>query len=464
MRFCERPYRFIYTEGYAKQGTMVMCPWMSYGVAREIGNIIEEDLYDIWHGEKAERLRGTIEDQSFRYCQKMSCPYLENDSLPDITEEEFKRRAVPLEYPDCFNLAHDLTCNHKCPSCRSEIFNPDSAYIENIRKINKKLLPHLNKATSISACGLGDVFASPYMMELFKEMRPENKDMEITFETNGVFSDKKHWESLSNLHDCKVTIGVTPNSFDRATFKYLSGGLDDVDKVINNLYYLKEQRDKGDLHAFYITMVIQEKNYRELHEFVDRSLNDFYADQVVLRSIYKWNKLSAEDYWFKDVMNPIHPYHQDMLEVIDDPILNDERIYNWTAFNIHPKAKHPAYRYKEYLELLKEIFHQESFGVGLEKRLEDKGIYEVILYGENELTEVICDILVQSKINLRFVLARDIDCCSEKNYELCQLANYNPKDNDVIIVTNFMDIYYVKRDLGAMGFNGKCITIKELYE
>lgn len=461
MKFCDRPYRFIYTEGYGEQGTIVMCPWMCYGVSREIGNILEEDLYTIWHGKKAQDLRKTIEDQTFLYCQKMSCPYLENDTLPDLSEEEFKKKAVPLEYPDMFNLAHDLTCNHKCPSCRYEIFNPTTEYRENVRKINEKILPYLNKAKTISADGLGDVFASPTMMELFEKMNPESpEDTHITFETNGVYSDRKHWERLSNLHKCKITVGVTPNSFDRATFKYLSGGLDDVDRVIENLYFLKEIRDKGEIDSFYITMVIQESNFRQLHDFVDRCLNDFNADQVILRTIYKWNKLTAEDYWFKDVMNPLHPYHKEMLEIIKDPILQDTRVYNWTAFNKHEKSLHPAYRYKEYMELTKKIIIEEISGEKLSQRLTAKGISSCILYGDNDLTRIIASLLDESGIDIKFVLARDIET---DNQSIVKFRDYKPDRDDVIIITNFMDEGFVRRDLDAIGFEGMLISIKDLY-
>lgn len=464
MKFCDRPYRFVYMEGYSEPGTVVMCPWMSYGVSREIGNVLKEDMYDIWHGKKAEALRKTIEDQSFRYCEKMSCPYLENDSLPDLSEEEFKKRAVPLEYPDQFNLAHDLVCNHKCPSCRYEIFKPDDEYVKNMKMVNEKIKPYLENATYIDACGLGDMFASPYMMDLLSSLDMKNESANLIFETNGVFCDEEHWERLSNLHKCKITIGVTPNSYDRATFKYLSGGLDDLEKVQHNLLFLKKLRQEGKLYNYYITIVIQEKNYRELPEFVERSLNEFGADNVVLRTIYKWNKMSAEDYWFKDVMNPLHPYHKDMLEVMKNPILKDKRIYNWTAFNVHPRTKHPAYRNEDYLKLTEKILKEDSEGNTLSSKLKEKGINEVIIYGDNTFTSIVNMMLQKDNYHVKYILARDKMHEKVGNVDVKCLDDYIQDENDTILISNYQDERYIRRDLSAIGYKGKIITVSALYD
>ncbi len=464
MRFCERPYRYIYTDGYGRIGDVIICQWMKNSPARVIGNLFDNELHEIWHGKRAYEIRKSFEDQSFRYCEKMSCPYLEKDSLPDISEEEFAQRAVAKEYPDQFNIAHDLICNHKCPSCRNEVFNGGERYSETIREINSKLLPFLNKAEVISACGLGDAFSSPYMMDLLSSLYMERKNAHITLETNGVFCDIEHWNRLANLHNCSnITVGVTPNSFERSTYKYLSGGFDDLERVEKNMLLLKELRAEGRIKSFYITIVVQESNFRELPSFVDRALNEYKANNVVIRTIYKWNKLSAEDYWFKDVMNPLHPYHNDMLQVMAEPILKDSRVYNWTNFNEHTSAEHPAYRYKEYLEITKEIIKQEGINGGLAQKLKNRGIFDVIVYGDNDLADIIIDILTKSKYPIRYQLARDYCNCNDRKIDTVALNEYVPSKNDSVVISNYMDLGYIQRDLEAIGFSGRLITIKELY-
>ncbi len=485
MKFCDRPYRYIYTNGYGKPGDVLICQWMKNTPARVIGNVLENDLHTIWHGEKAELLRSSFSDQSFRYCEKTSCPYLENDSLPEMSAEDYAKKAVVKDYPDKINLAHDMICNHKCPSCRYEVFSGNNEYANNMINLNNRLLPYVNKANHINACGLGDAFSSPHMMDLLQRIQPENKGVSVSLETNGVLCDKNHWSKLRRLCEtCKVSVHVTPNSYDRATYKYLSGGMDDLERVKQNLYLLRELRNKKIIDKFDITMVVQESNFRELPSFVEKSLNEFEADEVIIRTIYKWNKLTAEDYWFKDVMNPLHPYHKDMLEVMKSPILLDKRVYNWTNFNMHPLSLHPAYRYKEYLELIKKLFlsnHQynhhfveddngckdisEMLGSRISMKMQETESKHFIIYGDNILTEILIILLQGTNStfpSIKCCVARDTNRDNILGIPLVRMNSYDFNDEDLIMISNFMDKAYVERDLRALGYEGELISIDEL--
>ena len=82
MRFCSRPYNAMH---FDPNGYVRLCAWMDIS----IGNILKDDIRDIWCGDIAKKLRESFEDGSFKYCRATSCPFLENDSLETLTEDEF---------------------------------------------------------------------------------------------------------------------------------------------------------------------------------------------------------------------------------------------------------------------------------------------------------------------------------------------------------------------------------------
>lgn len=52
-------------------GRVRICGWTD----GTIGNLIEQDLDEIWKGEKAEIQRDAIRNGSFAFCRKTSCPF-----------------------------------------------------------------------------------------------------------------------------------------------------------------------------------------------------------------------------------------------------------------------------------------------------------------------------------------------------------------------------------------------------
>lgn len=170
---------------------------------------------------------------------------LENDTLPDLDEEEFDRKTVTSDAPVDFSVACDYVCNHSCPSCREKVFVGDSKYTENVNIMIDKLLPYLDKADYVLTDGNGDAFASPSIMRMMQEIRFARKESRFGIETNGVLFDEEHWEKIKHLGEHNLTVTVTPNSFVPSTYKYLNGGHDTYDKMIHNLYFIKQLRSRN---------------------------------------------------------------------------------------------------------------------------------------------------------------------------------------------------------------------------
>lgn len=454
MKYCELPFKGLYVY---PNGDVRVCGW-TYEC---IGNILEEDLDSIWHGEKAEKIRNSIRDGSFSCCNKVACRLCANGN-EELPPEEFEKRAVTADKPKIIDAAYDYICNHKCPSCRNDFYKPNQEYIDNINKMSEILIPVLNEAERFSFNGNGDLFASPYIMNAMSKINPVNKDCQIDIQTNGVLFTEKNWEKIKFFSEYNLRVIVTPNSFDRQTYKYLSGGCDNLEKLIDNLYFMKKLRKENKLKKFDISIVVQDTNYKELPSFVERCLNDFECDQVIIKPIYYWFALTPEEYWFKDILNPKHPYFNDYMEVLEAPILKDGRVYFWGSHDIHKAKEHPTYNYKRYFDVFANILKQDDPIAALENALKQRGYTEVAIYGTNDMAQMMYSLLKKTNIKVTAFIDRDAKVDSFCGMTVTTFKEFKSDMTDVILVSNFAYLTNVTRDLRFRDYQGEIIPFNEI--
>ena len=339
MKYCHRFFDYLYIDN--NEGNICLCPWMEPSNA-SIGNLMTDDVADAYNSEYANYLRSTMEDQLFRFCRNEACPHIQNGDLPEITLEEYEHIKKESYRPDFeINLAYDFVCNQSCETCRANVFIPPHNYAEQMSAIQAKILPYLKTTKRITASGHGDPFASPYMMGLLENLHPDNPELSIMLETNGVFFDEAHWERIKHLADFNIEIVVTINSFNEFTYRHVSRG-GNYDKMLHNLEFMSQLRKKGYIKLLSNSLVIQDRNFREIPSFVERSLSDYAFDRVILKPVYQWGTMDERVFWFKDVLNPLHPYHAEYLEILQDDALKDPRVYNFGGNTVHPARTYPS--------------------------------------------------------------------------------------------------------------------------
>lgn len=345
MKFCHLFYDYLYIDN--NDGNICLCPWMEPKNAC-IGNLIHDGIEEAYNGDYANFLRSTMDDQTFRFCRQEACPFLQNNELEEISTEEYESRKKNCYYPTIINMAYDFVCNQSCETCRKSVFVPPTGYEEQMRIIGEKLLPYLDKAKRITASGHGDPFASKYMMSVLENMHPTDPECSFLLETNGVFFDEEHWERIKHLAKFRLELVVTINSFDEFTYRHISRG-GNYKKMLHNLEFMSKLREKGELAHLTNTLVIQDRNFREIPSFIKRSFDNYSFDQVILRPVYQWGTMDEQVYWFKDVLNPLHPYHEEYLEILQTPLLKDPRVYNFGGDTEHVARPYPAYTVKNLL-------------------------------------------------------------------------------------------------------------------
>lgn len=333
MKSCRRCFEWVQIR---PGGEVTLCPWNWISV----GNLKENNLAEIWHSEKADEVRRAFVKGELLGCDVPSCPHCINNDTEVLVydEDEMERLYEGLPaLPTKSCLSFDERCNHACPSCRHGIYAPDKTYREDLKTIYKNIAPYLSKMNLkyFDANGGGEFFCSTEMLDMLSNFHPTEEDFLMRLETNGVLF-KKNWSRIEHLGKW-MKVSVTPNSYDRATYKYLAGGCDDLAKFEESMEWIAKLRADGKIKLIEITMVIQDSNFRQIPDFVRKSLEVYHADRVILRPIFKWFYITEDELLYKNVLNPCHPYHQEYLEIIKDPICQDERVWNW-GFQVKQEA------------------------------------------------------------------------------------------------------------------------------
>jgi len=456
-RMCRKAFDTVYI---AANGNVRICAWNDV----VIGNLLENNLYEIWHGEEADKIRKDFMDGNLRLCREHHCPCCiqGQDYIFFNNDEEAQQVYDNLpEFPLEFCIGYDLRCNHVCPSCRAEAFVPDENYIDNIKTITKNIEPYLKNARMIDINGGGEIFICHELLDMLSRFNPVNKNCTVYFETNGVLF-KRNWKKIEHLSNNNLIISVTPNSFDRETYRYLAGK-DDLDAFNESFDYMKELRSENKIKHLRVTMVVQDSNFRQIPEFIQNCL-DHNADDIVLRPIFKWFCISEEDWFFKNIQNPAHPYHKEYMEVLNNPICKHEKVFDW---GISEKQK--PITFQEFYAA-PNIYDHKYVKNRKKAIIEKIGNDEVVVYGIGNIGKILVEELTSgNKIaNIKCIA---ITNAKQKEYylgnEIKQInGNLFDESTKCIIATNRKDfIIQMIAECRKMGVKeGNIIRIDELYE
>ena len=109
-KFCWDPYTTVEID---EDGDVMLCG-CQFHMPYVVGNIYNQSLEDIWHGAEAKKVRQSVLDGEFTYC---------NWACPKLNHLESTPAALPLapDFPSIVKIDLDRSCNLKCPSCRESV-------------------------------------------------------------------------------------------------------------------------------------------------------------------------------------------------------------------------------------------------------------------------------------------------------------------------------------------------------
>ena len=284
-KFCSSPFDTISIHTNGGISSCLCAGWHTF--QENMGNILETPLTEIFANQSFGKFRGSIIDQSFRYCRKDECAKMWNLDQVDDLDSVTKRQYLPTT----MNVQIDPNCNLKCGSCRNDILwsKPANPTAEKI--LNRLIEEYQDYEDPVwfQCDGSGDIFASTAWLNFFRNDRLP-KCFQFNLTTNGNLVTK----NLDVLEKIKNQIFSVCVSFDSATpetYKIIRGG-----KFELIIAGVKAMKDMG-IYRVNTSFVTQKKNYHELLDHY-KMCKDLDINYSGLSKIDRWGHMS--DAWWEE--------------------------------------------------------------------------------------------------------------------------------------------------------------------
>lgn len=433
-------------------GTVRACGWAGYYL---LGNLRDNSMSEVFNSEAAKHFRQTLIDGTYDYCNEENCPYMANN----ILESQLIEIDEIPEYPEIVSLAYDRRCNYHCTCCISRSDEKMDPVVQD--KIETEIRTALPYVKTFSANGLGEFFVSDSMIKLVSEWKPEDiENAEFELETNGSLFTPENWEKVKNIGNANLKVFLTVHSFDEAAYQYLSGTKLKIDRIVENLRFVKKLREEGQINYLEIAMVMQERNFRTLPDFIDRCLNEFGADKVRVRRFLPEKAMDENIEWFFDIRNPLHPYHQEYIEVMKHPIFDDPRVFKWTGDHLSNRGELPA---KANYRVLRDLFFIENIGEKLSDYLKSKGHNKIILYAISDIAQALVKVLENQDIEIAYVYDRNTKLTEWNGYEVRKPLHENLiRTPEPLLVTLIARHNEMEEFLRHQGYEGEILCLDEI--
>ena len=310
--FCLAPFTTALIDG----GGLVYICGCERWLPTPVGNINENSMESILKNHVSKKIRNSITDHSYIYCNENACKVLINNELQRKEELPYEysnlnvANTSPMDYLQTIFLAGDMTCNLSCPSCRKKVikyadkgmFNKDErdkvlSLVKNLFNSPLKNLREIVMSTS------GELFASEILLKVLVEANLKNfpKCM-LHIQTNGLLM-KNRWHRLGQWSQRVSTINLTADACTKVEYEKLRrGGKYEV--LLENLEWLKEKKQKDNIHVI-IKIVMQKENIKQLEQFYQFA-KYYNADEVHYARITDWKSMRPEEFRDADVLSPRH--------------------------------------------------------------------------------------------------------------------------------------------------------------
>jgi MoaA/NifB/PqqE/SkfB family radical SAM enzyme len=305
---CHNPFEWF--EIHPDGQVFACCPaWLK----RPLGNLLTDDLDDIWNGSTARDLRRSIHDGSFRHCNRRRCPRLSKGTAPvgkfsDVEKgalrDVFEASQTRLPWgPQKLNLCYDRSCNLACSTCRPGVYvaseeeRRQAEYLSD--RLQRELAP---QARQLIISGTGDPFASSSYRRLLERFVPSDYPhlKSIHLHSNGLLWDSVAWQSMQAAQPFVRTAEISIDAASAETYSLNRGG--DFDRLLDNLTFLARLPI-----AITLSFVVQQNNYREMADFV--TLAQGFGFAVYFSQLVNWGTFRREEFRRRALHLPDHPEH-----------------------------------------------------------------------------------------------------------------------------------------------------------
>lgn len=278
-----------------------------------VGNLKEHTLTDILASPAAQKIRQSIIDGTYEYCNEKLCGVIASNGLNSVDTVPPNVKAL-LQHADRFEMPHhisfqgDRTCNLSCPSCRTGIVKTPDQAKQSQAEIGKLIANNLFSTPSdqrmvVEVSGTGELFASELLMTFVNSIdRQKFPNCKLHVGTNGLLCPDR-WNRIENNESFVEKVTVSIDASQAATYEAIRRGgyWPDLLKAMKFLQSKKHQLGLK-LHT---RMIVQQQNYKEMRSFYDLC-QTFDVDTVEYSRITNWSTWSLAEFVRHDVFQPSH--------------------------------------------------------------------------------------------------------------------------------------------------------------
>jgi hypothetical protein len=318
---CTTPFFFTEVEDNKQ---FLCCPsWLSTDINSGKG------ILDSFNSEISEKIRDSVTDGSYKYCNEFLCPYLASFKSNRIPSKFIPNTSENVDYlhktkgPKIINFTFDRSCNFQCPSCRVELINYKGSKRISVEKklteINDEISPFVER---LVLSGSADPFFSKSFRQFLITLDSNRfkKLKSIHLHTNGSLWTPEMWEKMNGIHRYVNTCEISIDAATKETYetKTRIGGNWDV--LHENLKFITKIPT---IKEYIFSFVVQDTNYREMHDFY--KMIKSYMDKretkvkwdIRTNVISDWGTFSEAEFKIKNVANPDHAEYNSFLLELD---------------------------------------------------------------------------------------------------------------------------------------------------
>jgi Iron-sulfur cluster-binding domain len=331
-RICRLPFsRF----DIGPTGDVLMC--CGHWLPTNIGNFMTGTVEEVLNSPTAQRIRASMLDGSFKYCNHLECGAMVQDTLPfqDQVGEPALRSAIDdgkltLDGVDEILFAFDQTCNLSCPSCRTQrIIEKPSENEAKADAVERNLVPLLPTLKTLFINPAGELWSSKPSRRLLELVNRETSpDLWLEIISNGTLFSDNEWQKFPNIHDMVRSVRISVDGCTKPTFETLRRRAN-FEVFCKNMEFLGKLRAQGSLPELKFSFTYQLGNFREMRDFVFFARR-FNCDFVIFERLQNLGTFTNDEYRARAVHLTDHPLHQEFLSIVRDPIFRD--ICVWHEF------------------------------------------------------------------------------------------------------------------------------------
>jgi hypothetical protein len=315
---CSVPFEAL--EIMEKQNHMCCASWLT----KELPNNVP--LKELWNSSEAVDIRNSVMDGSYKYCDKVKCPFLSKlikyktttsgpikhiSNLTEVMQKSYETKNTILDVgPKIIQMSFDRTCNFKCPSCRIDMIVADSGKIKSINAtIDEIEESYSNSIETIYCSGTADPFASAsyrnYLRKFDASKYPNLKSIHL--HTNASLWNKEMWDSMTNIHKYVHSCEISIDAGVRYTYENVTRLGGNWDNLISNLNFISTIKS---LQSIKCSFVVQQSNYNEMETFLNLMYSIFKnKTKVFFGRITNWGTFSDVQFKLIDIGDGNHPEH-----------------------------------------------------------------------------------------------------------------------------------------------------------